>query len=235
MPVSGVAVGFGSLNGPVANPPVGIGLDHIIEVEGDNSPREIGPAEMVHRGARRQLLEANDLDVLFRHSAVPANFDGDRGQHLPSRGVRDPQRQAAVGVAVGKIVHPLPLGAGRPNLGRMFRQRVQLQTIGRCWSAAARGISLAKLNFPPRPKSSSGEHLCKGLYCGGRIVVVPHGLTHGEEVRAGVNERFRVRGRYAPNRHAGNFEDRRPPGQDRRIRPVVRGLGGRGIEAPKAT
>ena len=86
---------------------------------------------------------------------VPADLDRDRAQHFPAEGVGDRQWQAAIGVAVLEVIHPLPLGACRPHLRRMLGQRVHLHhhrpLLGgcRCW------LLLRQRNAPPLVKSSA--------------------------------------------------------------------------------
>src|SRR3954447_12138528 len=52
--------------------------------------------------------------------------------------------------------------------------------------------------------------------------MVPDRTAHGEEVRPSLHKRAPVSGGDAADRDAGDLEEARPPGEDRRVGPVMR-------------
>ena len=76
--------------------------------------------------ARPDGLAGND-DVGLARPAVPFSGEGQRAQDLPARGVGHVQRQAAIGVAAGEGVHPVPALATRHHVRRRRRHRIAFQ------------------------------------------------------------------------------------------------------------
>src|SRR3546814_6308599 len=60
--------------------------------------------------------------------------------------------------------------------------------------------------------------------------MIPYRRRNGKKVRPGVYQRARVGGRDAADGDTGDFEQRRPPAEDRRVRPMHAILGRGWIE-----
>src|SRR3546814_2191605 len=63
--------------------------------------------------------------------------------------------------------------------------------------------------------------------------VTPRRARHGDEIGAGIDQRAGIVGGDAADRDTRNFEDGRPPAENRRFGPVARVLGVGGIKGPE--
>src|SRR5690348_12758109 len=93
-------------------------------MQGHDAPREIRAAEMLDGPPTRQGPQRPDGDITDRRPAVPLDFDRHGTQHIPAVGIRDRERQAAIGVPVWKIIHPLALWPRRGQLRRKVVERI---------------------------------------------------------------------------------------------------------------
>jgi len=129
-------------------------------MECDDAAREIRPAEMIERLVLRPWRQGPDHQIGDGRAAVPLDFDGTWAQGFPAVGVRNRQRQAAISVAVGELVHPLALRTRRHKLRRKFVQRVTGQL--HCVPAVTRPpYSQSRTDTDLEPNQNAGHFVCE--------------------------------------------------------------------------
>ena len=103
------------------------GAEQVAGVEGDHAVAEVALGEVVEVRVRVVGLE---LDVLLPHAAVPFGGEGHGAEDFPAGGVGHGQRQAAIRMALGEMVHPGVLRAAGHDLRRALGGGVALKFHG---------------------------------------------------------------------------------------------------------
>src|SRR5206468_3621127 len=123
-----------------------LGMKQPVDREGQHARSEMAAGE------QRALGRRADADAVEAGIAVPLGDERDRIENEPAMRVGDIERQAPIGKAVRRAVHPIALDRRRDNARRLARSRITNQPHPPSRSSTSRmsGPALGSIDLPPQ-------------------------------------------------------------------------------------